>query len=1568
MRLRRGSIGLDCSIVIAFNLLLACGSTGSAPAPAVVRVEVQPGGATVQVGQTAQFSARAVDRNGGTVANPPALTWSATPADVASVDQTGRATALKAGAATITATIASLNLSGTAALTVSGGAQSFTLTVNRTQGGGGHVTSSPAGLDCDFGAAGASPCVATFNAGTAVTLTALAHADSTFLGWAGACSGTGLCQLTLSQNTSVEVQFQPSPMTQVQVNLQGNGSGTVTSAPAGISCRPTCTNGFAQGQTITLTAAPDNGSVFGGWSGACGGSGTCTFNVGPSPAVINATFNQAQAATHTLSVNVNGPGEVVSTPAGIDCGNGHSSCSATLAAGTSVSLAQTAGALATFAGWGGGCSGTGACSVTLSQDSAVSAAFNGPGTVSVTVTGSGTVTSTPAGISCSSGTCSAQFAAGTSVALSAAAGASAFFSGWSGACNGAAGCTVTATAGATTSVTAAFGALYGLSVTVSGAGSVASTAPAGFSCASGTCTQAYQAGTSVTLHAAAASAASSFAGWSGDCAGTADCTVQMSAARAVTATFVPTYTLTVTSSSLGTVNSDSAIQACGAPGGTCTATVPAGTVIHLTPVASGSAFFVGWAQDCAGATCAVAMNANHAVTAQFADFTVSVDTALQAFSLVAGETRSLPFAVTLVPGSTQIPIAMTLSALPGNLTATFTPQTATATPGAPLAGTLSIAAPANAPLGITGMTVTATSGTAARTALFNLEVRSPNLLASPRGVAIESGNATALVVEGGGPNAANRVSRVAIASKAATRTVASLPVRTSFPRSIAIEPSGNTALVPYDNTLARVDLQTGAVTAVTTALFQPLAVALEPSGTSALVTDCNTQNDCNNKGRVVRVDLSTGAVTQVSAALTAFNFPSGIAVEPDDAHALVAEYIGGRVSRLNLATGGVTVLNGSLPGSPLAVLVEDGAHALVAIDSAAGAIVRLQIPYGMVSWVAAAGGHPGGFAQPPPGGSALATQVVVTGVIDGFLRRVQTPNLVETLAPAASGPNSLTSIDVANGFAVEASGTTALLADGCSSNGCGTGVTGRIDRVDLTTGAVTVLNNAVGNPRGLTLEAGGASALVAVGNQNQTGNGAIVRYTLANGGLATLTQSAGSNPIDVIAKDASTLVESNTGNGGYLANISLPGGAATNLATFACCSVPWQMQLESSGGSFLFAFDGAGAFGALVSGALDRYSFSSGAVTTLVPGFANPTAMAIESGGGTAIVAEGNAAPSAGLNGGRILRANLASGQYSVISTALFSGNNGNAAPPQFLRLEGSGNTALVTTGQLGTVVRASLTAPVSYQRLAGPFDAPAGIAVEASGTTALLVVCGANTPYGSDPCATGGGLVRVDLTGANPPATVVGGLDLPKGLALESATSALVTDCGPTSSFNCSANGRILRVNLTTAAVSALATGLNDPRCITLEAAGTALVCEAGTGRILRVASDGSYSAVGANFQTPLQVTIETEGKSVLVGTAAGQLQRLDLTTAAVTNVASFNLYNSPVRFALRGGSAVVAQGGAGLSGGVAVVNLATGGTDLSFPTLLDSAAAIVPVSGGWLISEGRRTTGGLYRLATFP
>lgn len=81
----------------------------------------------------------------------------------------------------------------------------------------------------------------------------------------------------------------PGPFT-LTVTKAGTGTGTVTSNPAGINCGATCSESYASGTSVTLTAAAGGSSTFAGWGGACTGTGNCILNM-TTNLTVTATFN-----------------------------------------------------------------------------------------------------------------------------------------------------------------------------------------------------------------------------------------------------------------------------------------------------------------------------------------------------------------------------------------------------------------------------------------------------------------------------------------------------------------------------------------------------------------------------------------------------------------------------------------------------------------------------------------------------------------------------------------------------------------------------------------------------------------------------------------------------------------------------------------------------------------------------------------------------------------------------------------------------------------------------------------------------------------------------------------------------------------------------------------------------------------------------------------------------------------------------------------------------------------------------------------------------------------------------
>jgi endoglucanase len=87
------------------------------------------------------------------------------------------------------------------------------------------------------------------------------------------------------------------PVTQtLTVTRSGTGSGAVSSTPAGINCGADCSEEYAAGTVVNLTATPNADSTFTGWSGACTGTGACQVIMN-SATSVTATFASSGGAT-----------------------------------------------------------------------------------------------------------------------------------------------------------------------------------------------------------------------------------------------------------------------------------------------------------------------------------------------------------------------------------------------------------------------------------------------------------------------------------------------------------------------------------------------------------------------------------------------------------------------------------------------------------------------------------------------------------------------------------------------------------------------------------------------------------------------------------------------------------------------------------------------------------------------------------------------------------------------------------------------------------------------------------------------------------------------------------------------------------------------------------------------------------------------------------------------------------------------------------------------------------------------------------------------------------------------
>ncbi len=524
----------------------------------------------------------------------------------------------------------------------------FPLTVGAVGDGSGVVTSDPVGVRCVIsgGASSGAGCAQLLPIGAEVELLVVPDGSSDFTGWAGACAGTGRCVVRMTEARAVSAALQTRQ--RLVVAGAGTGTGTVTSSPAGISC--TIVNGTAGGagcaadfprdSRVILSAVAATGFDVAGWDGACAGAaaaGACTVVVsgGTSAAV---RFSTRQLLT--VGATGGGSGTISSAPAGIACtvtdGVTSGSCSARFPEGSAVALTTESVPGTEFVGWSGACMGSGPCTVTMTAGRTVNAALalRPLLTVSGLGSGNGTITSTPGGISCTitrgvaSGSCSARFSLGSTVSLAGAPASGSDFGGWSGACDGGSACAIVMTDNRTALGT--FTAQLALTVAPAGDGngSVRSS-PAGISCTltdgtpSGTCSARFPPGTNVTL-VADAGAFSDFDGWSNACSGSAGCTVAMTEARTVGATFPSRPLLTVGGSGAGsgTVTSSPAGIACtitaGAASGACSVRFPRGSAVALTVSPGSAAAFAGWSGACTGTSaCTLEMTTGRAVVASF---------------------------------------------------------------------------------------------------------------------------------------------------------------------------------------------------------------------------------------------------------------------------------------------------------------------------------------------------------------------------------------------------------------------------------------------------------------------------------------------------------------------------------------------------------------------------------------------------------------------------------------------------------------------------------------------------------------------------------------------------------------------------------------------------------------------------------------------------------------------------------------------------------------------------------------------------------------------------------------
>ena len=194
-------------------------------------------------------------------------------------------------------------------LTCNATSQALQVTVASGEGASGSVTSSPAGISCD------ASCSANFNNGTVVQLAATPASGSRFIGWSGACTGTGTCTISMTAARSVTATFETgwhlrftataSNHYVVTCNVFADCTitpgGTVASDPSGINCSArdgetrTCVASFPPGTVVTLTFGVSGGRIV-TWGGECNGAAL-------SAELVTISTNNTTARSCTLTMD-----------------------------------------------------------------------------------------------------------------------------------------------------------------------------------------------------------------------------------------------------------------------------------------------------------------------------------------------------------------------------------------------------------------------------------------------------------------------------------------------------------------------------------------------------------------------------------------------------------------------------------------------------------------------------------------------------------------------------------------------------------------------------------------------------------------------------------------------------------------------------------------------------------------------------------------------------------------------------------------------------------------------------------------------------------------------------------------------------------------------------------------------------------------------------------------------------------------------------------------------------------------------------------------------------------------
>ena len=289
-----------------------------------------------------------------------------------------------------------------------GVASAATITVVPAGTGSGVITSSAGSINCG------AVCGASLANGTALTLTATPGSGQRFMGWLGPCSNDTACNFIVNGDATAIATFAPIIVGAPTLDIDGSSScGALTDGlllmrymlglPTAASTIATSALSALRISTQDLgdyllnvrpaldidgngqaDAATDGVLILRYLFGLRGSTLTAgpVFGIGAtrqSASAIEARISDLCATfppSYLLAASKSGAGTGSITSGsnspGIACG---SDCSQNYIAGASVALTATPAAGSFFAGWGGACTGTGACNVSMTAANSVSAVF-----------------------------------------------------------------------------------------------------------------------------------------------------------------------------------------------------------------------------------------------------------------------------------------------------------------------------------------------------------------------------------------------------------------------------------------------------------------------------------------------------------------------------------------------------------------------------------------------------------------------------------------------------------------------------------------------------------------------------------------------------------------------------------------------------------------------------------------------------------------------------------------------------------------------------------------------------------------------------------------------------------------------------------------------------------------------------------------------------------------------------------------------------------------------------------------------------------------------------------------